>query len=369
MKLKKVTALILASVFCTTAIALSASAQFGPWLSVVGIRTHMEHKTPESTKILLLGNSLTYYNNGPGLFSSMIRFIDPNCKCTVVSGLWPGISLTSISKKSEAQKLLSKIKWNYVILQEFSGEAFKGPDAVEQGMKTLLPAVNSCGAKAICVMTFADKTNHFHQSVISQSYKDATSHLKVPHIPLGNMFFYLEETQPTIDLYDADHHHPGAQGTYLYMLALCKQIFGNEKFQKLKNFRTPGLDEKTCLAIYNCVENWEQIEKAHPELIADIPGNREDIAEYWLKHGKSKQAEELLLRRLKHIEAKSPQNKPSLSLGHTLLSLAKAQLEQNTHQKNALAHDNLVRAEQVFLKLEGVNGKTVKRIKEVLELR
>lgn len=340
-------------------------AYFEAWTQSIGLRKNAHKENAAALQILMLGNSLTYYNNGPGMLATMLKHADPGIGFNIISGLWPGISLTRTSQKKDVKELLTQ-KWNYVFLQEFSGEAFKGSDAVEKGLNTVVPAVNNGSTKVFCVMTFADKTSYFHQSIISQSYKDASEELKVPYIPVGNMFFYVEETNPRINLYDADNHHPSAQGTYLYMLAVCKELLSKDKFQKLKSFTPQGMHSDIAQALFKCVDNWEQIEKSHPEFSANVPGSREDIADYWLSHGRAKQAEELLLRRLKDIDQKTPDAK-TLSAGHTLMSLAKAQMELNTPEKNALAHDNLVRAEQIFLKLEGVNGATARRIKQVLE--
>lgn len=62
----------------------------------------------------------------------------------------------------------------------------------------------------------------------------------------------------------------------------------------------------------------------------------------------------------------SPSELKLLPTGQTLVLLAQSQLAQDSTDKNKLAHDNLVRAEQIFLKVEGVNGDTVRRIKTVL---
>ncbi len=97
-----------------------------------------------------------------------------------------------------------------------------------------------------------------------------------------------------------------------------------------------------------------------------MPDTRMDIAEALMSANKYDDAENLLTRRIKAIDAASPSELKLLPTAQTLLLLAQSQLAQDSADKTRLAHDNLVRAEQIFLKVEGVNGDTVRRIKSVL---
>lgn len=330
-----------------------------------GVTTHSLGEQVKANRILLLGNSLTFYNDAPSLLIEMLKEADPGGNYYLTSASWPGYTLNNHLKRKEVNDLFTQ-NWDTVILQGHSGAAFEGKGYVENSIKELLPFVEKSHAKPVSVMTYADKCYFNNQSVISQSYREAERTLKVPTIATGDMFFHIQETNPEIELYSPDSHHPGANGTFIYCLAIFKQLFGDEKFAKLANFTCKNLDPKVCKRLYECVQNWNTIAQAHPEYSAQLPDTRMDIAEVLISENKYDEAENLLTRRIKAIDAAFPSELKLLPTGQTLILLAQSQLAQDTPDKTKLAHDNLVRAEQIFLKVEGVNGDTVRRIKTVL---
>jgi hypothetical protein len=330
-----------------------------------GVTSHSLGDQVKADRILILGNSLTFYNDAPSLLADMLKKADPSGNYFLTSASWPGYTLNNHLNRKEVKELFTE-NWNTVILQGHSGAAFEGKGYVENSIKELLPLVEKSHAKPISVMTYADKCYFNNQSVISQSYREADRKLKVPTIAIGDMFFHIQETNPEIELYSPDSHHPGANGTFIYCLAIFKQLFGEEKFAKLANFTPKNLDPKVCKTLYECVRDWGTIAQSHPEYSAQLPDARMDIAEALLSENKYDDAENLLTRRIKAIDAAPPSELKLLPTAQTLLLLAQSQLAQDSAEKNKLAHDNLVRAEQIFLKVEGVNGDTVRRIKNVL---
>ncbi len=192
-----------------------------------GVTSHNLGDQVKADRILILGNSLTFYNDAPSMLADMLKKADPSGNYFLTSASWPGYTLNNHLKRKEVNDLLTE-NWNTVILQGHSGAAFEGKGYVENSIKELLPLVEKSHAKPISVMTFADKCYFNNQSVISQSYREADRKLKVPTIAIGDMFFHIQETNPEIELYSPDSHHPGANGTFIYCLAIFKQLFGDE---------------------------------------------------------------------------------------------------------------------------------------------
>jgi len=331
----------------------------------VGVYSYWSGAIKKAERILILGNSLTFYNDSTQLLSEMIKQADPSLNYFITSAAWPGYTLDQHFVRQEVNVLLKK-DWNTVILQGHSGASFEGKDYVINSVSKFLPLIEKCHAKPINIMTYADKFYFNNQSVISQSYREVDRKLKVPTIAVGDMYFHIQENYPDIELYSPDLHHPGPNGTFIYCLAIFKQLFGDEKFAKLADFAPKNFDPIICKKLYECVRDWDSIAQAHPEYSAQLPDARVDIAEYWLSENKYDQSEKLLTQRLEAIDAAFPSELKALPKGQTLLLLAQSQMAQENPDKMRLAHDNLVRAEQIFLKIEGVNGDTVRRIKNVL---
>lgn len=364
MKILKYFALV---VVCTVGLLIWQAPNI--WSKMVGgttgVTSHSLGDPNNADRILILGNSLTFFNDAPSLLADMLKEADPRGNHLLTSASWPGYTLNDHLKRKEVNDLF-KENWNTVILQGHSGAAFEGKGYVESSIKEALPLVEKSHAKPISIMTYADKCYFNNQSVISQSYREADRKLEVPTIAIGDMFFHIQETNPEIELYSPDSHHPGPNGTFIYCLAIFKQLFGDEKFAKLANFTPRHIDPKICKTLYECVRDWRTTAQSHPEYSAQLPDARMDIAEWYISENKYDEAENLLTRRIKAIDAASPSELKLLPTAQTLLLLAQSQLAQDSADKNKLAHDNLVRAEQIFLKVEGVNGDTVRRIKNVL---
>lgn len=330
-----------------------------------GVTTYSLGDQKEADRLLILGNSLTFYNDSPSLLSQMLHKADPKGNYFITSAAWPSYTLENHLLQKEVNELFAQ-DWHTVILQGHSGATFEPKGYLLASIKQMLPLVEKSHAKPIDVMTYADKSYFNNQSVISQSYREAERQLKVPNISIGDMFFYIQETHPEIELYSPDFHHPGQNGTFIYCLAIFKKLYGDEKFARLADFAPNNIDPKLAKILYECVRDWDSIAISHPEYSAQLPDMRMDIAECWISENKYDEAEKLLTRRLKAIDAASANDLKNIPLGQTLLLLAQSQLAQDSPDKTKLAHDNLVRAEQIFLKVEGVNGDTVRRIKSVL---
>ncbi|MDX2105077.1 MAG: hypothetical protein SFY67_01625 [Candidatus Melainabacteria bacterium] len=364
--MKKWKVLILASVAVGTLLIWQAPRILSKMLGgTIGVTTYSIGDQTKAERILILGNSLTFYNDAPALLVEMLKRADPQGNYFITSAAWPGFTLENHLARKDVNDLLEK-KWNTVILQNHSGAAFEKKNYILNAMQQALPLVEKTGGKPISIMTYADKFYFNNQSVISQSYREAERELKVPTISAGDMFFHIQETNPEIELYSPDLHHPGANGTFIYCLAIFKKLFGNEKFAKLGDFAPDEFDPIICKKLYECVRDWDAIAKDHPEYTAQLPDERVDIAEYLLSENKYDESEKLLTRRLQAIDAAFPSEQKNLPKGQTLLLLAQSQMSQENPDKMRLAHDNLVSAEQIFLKVEGVNGDTVRRIKSVL---
>ena len=331
----------------------------------IGVTSYQLGDPSKANRILILGNSLTFYNDSPALLADMLKQADPDGNYFITSAAWPGFTLENHLAKKEVQDLLAQ-KWNTIILQGHSGAAFESKGYLMASIERMLPLVQKSHAKPVCIMTYADKSYFNNQSVISQSYREVGNKLKVPTIATGDMFFYIQERNPEIELYSKDFHHPGPNGTFIYCLSLFKQLFGDDKFAKLADFAPRNYDPIICKKLYECVHDWNTIASSHPEYSAQLPDIRIDIAEQWLSENKYDDAEKLLTRRLTAIDEAFPSELKNLPKGQTLVLLAQSQLAQDTPEKTKFAHDNLVRAEQIFLKVEGVNGDTVRRIKTVL---
>jgi hypothetical protein len=194
-----------------------------------GHKHPLASNAPDATRILFVGNSLTYTENVPGVFAWMLAKMRPAEHFDVEAYTWPDSTLKQHSEREVVRKLL-KERRDYIIVQEHSSaELLKGKDRFEASLKSFLSLIGDEHARPVVIMTWADRDRLKTRIYISWIYRQTCRELHVAMVPLGDLFYYVQKTNPQIDLYQKDGHHPGTAGAYLYALALYAQLFGDNR--------------------------------------------------------------------------------------------------------------------------------------------
>jgi hypothetical protein len=245
--------------YCSSCIA-QLSNEFG-------YKVACTTEDPHGTKILFIGNSFTYVNDVPSIFAWMVKKQQPNYHFQIVSFSLPSYTLTQHSERPEIKNLLAKQSWNLVVLQDQSSAPFRGQLALNESFEALLPLIKIAKAKPLAVMTWADRGHVSDQSFISQTYRRTGQYLHMNVIPVGDLFFYVQEKYPDICLYSEDDHHPSIAGSYLYALAVYAHIFGRQNLAAIENNdkSAPPIKADVAKILSMCVHDWPSICRIHPE--------------------------------------------------------------------------------------------------------
>jgi hypothetical protein len=123
-------------------------------------------------------------------------------------------------------------------------------------------------------------------------------------VPVGDVFFYVEETHPEIDLYEPDNHHPSKAGAYLYGLVLYSHLFGKTNLPAALADKT--LDATVTAAVSqqlrDSLDDWYKSASAQPEYGLETPDSSVDVVQYLFQQNRLPEAEGILLRRLSAID-------------------------------------------------------------------
>ena len=208
----------------------------------------------EGTKILFIGNSLTFYNDVPGIFAN---FADrTNKQLFIGTSLIGGATLQEHSLNVETVDLIFQYDWDYVVLQ---GGGYNAAfpeyfDEVLQPAKLLKNFIlsNKPDSKIIYFMSFAapdsveanltELTYDVFQTMIYNGALKLADSLDCMVAPLGAAWRTVVEDRPDIIMYNPDGIHQSPAGAYLEACVYYATIF-QESCEGIEYYgeMTPGI--------------------------------------------------------------------------------------------------------------------------------
>jgi len=216
--------------------------------TVVGAKTGHDLSgvvSQKHQKVLFVGNSFSFYNNGiHNQVSNLIR----------AKGLWKAkankyrLMTLSGGKFSEHKELLATFleqknpQWDLVILQEVSN----GPVINEEkskfrsSAKVLVKDIESAGSKAALFMTWAYHNKPEMTGTLAKAYQALGKELNIPVFPVGIAFANSQQEYPEIPLlipdvlggkgelvtYKKTWKHPSLAGSYLAACVFYSVLYG-----------------------------------------------------------------------------------------------------------------------------------------------
>ena len=184
--------------------------------------SHSASATPASTRILFIGNSFTYFNNG---IDRYLNSFAPSSKASSVA--LGGYTLENHWNNNATQQALHQGGWGYVVLQEQSQVPIFDPTGFHQFAVAFDRKIKAIGAKTILFMTW-ERPDSVSQGVTTQNlasaYNNVGAELGAKVAPVGLAFARSLSEKPDLSLYNVDGH-PTIYGTYLATCVLYGTIF------------------------------------------------------------------------------------------------------------------------------------------------
>lgn len=189
-------------------------------------------------KVLMLGNSFTYFNDLPAILSAMTGW-------EVCANTRGGAFLREhLDAQTElGQKTLPMLQnetWDYVVLQGQSQEPFKERDAFLDSVRHLCPLVRACGATPVLYATWAYRDGSQVLESVGMDYAQMLGALvdgyQLAAWENGALIARAGETfaalNKTLDLYTPDDSHPSAAGSLLAATVIAECIRAHAKQQR-----------------------------------------------------------------------------------------------------------------------------------------
>lgn len=180
----------------------------------------------DTTRVLFVGNSFTYFYNLPQVVASMGRekghAIVTRQSTVGGSNLeqhWKG------EKGTRTRQLLEEGQWDYVVFNNHSLSPIETPDAFMEYGKKFAALVREKGAEPVFMITWAYRSNPLMQDEITRMYELLCQQTGADCVPCGPLYAKARKERPDLDLF-ADDKHPSHNGTYMLGLAFFKYFSG-----------------------------------------------------------------------------------------------------------------------------------------------
>lgn len=180
----------------------------------------------ESRRVLLVGNSHTYFNNGVDTHLQLLmNAIHPEWNVVVEDRTVGGYTLEQHYNDANTLNAIRTGNWDLVILQEQSSRPMNDPDLFYQYSILLNDVINQAGALTGFYMTWAWKNNPEMYVPIRDAYYYIGAYLDAPVVPAGVAYHNALDDSLAFNLYAPDNYHPSLYGTYLVACLMLAEIW------------------------------------------------------------------------------------------------------------------------------------------------
>lgn len=176
----------------------------------------------DTTKILFVGNSFTYFYNLPQVVAAMAKTQDVvlETRHSTVGGSnleqhWKS------EKGTKTRQMIAGNNWDYVVFNNHSRSAIDTPESFMEYGKKFIDLVRERGAEPVFMMTWAYKSNPLMQPEITRMYQKLCKETKSDYVPCGPLFAEVRKWRPELNMFD-DDKHPSSNATYMLSLAFFK---------------------------------------------------------------------------------------------------------------------------------------------------
>jgi hypothetical protein len=178
-----------------------------------------------SKRILFIGNSLTYFNDLPGMVKALARAADGE-ELTVESIALPGVGLEDHWHQGAVLDRLADTTWDLVILQQGPSGTPESRTLLIQYAKLFAGPIRAAGARPAVYMVWPEISRPMAFDSVADNYTAAAETIDAMLFPGIRAWQAVWAVDPTIALYSSDGLHPTPLGTYTVAVMMVHQITG-----------------------------------------------------------------------------------------------------------------------------------------------
>ncbi len=174
-----------------------------------------------ATRVLFIGNSLTYTNDLPALVRALARSAG-NTQLEVATIAEPDFALEDHWRKSKARSWLSTRQWEYVVMQQGSSALPDSQVNLRTWTEQFAPLIRAAGAEPMLFMVWPSSARLFDFPNVLTSYRNAAAAVSGIFAPAGDAW----TARGSYDGLYSDGLHPTPLGSYLAAAVLLERLTG-----------------------------------------------------------------------------------------------------------------------------------------------
>lgn len=221
--------------------------------------------TPDTLKVLFVGNSYTFFSNLPQMVSLISE--NTNVKLVTKKSVAGGATLSHHWRGERGLATKQKIQegeFDIVVLQEQSMRPINEPDSFFYYADKFCEFIKLNGAQPYFYGTWAREKVPQYQETLTENYRKAATQNNCQAILVGEAWKLAKQHRPNIELYDPDGSHPSDLGAFLtacvFVEALTNEIpeslpdgyfILDESGESVLIMRLDWLDVQFCLKVVN----------------------------------------------------------------------------------------------------------------------
>ena len=192
----------------------------------------------EGTRILFIGNSLTYVNDVPGILQALADSASDE-KLAVATHALPNYALIDHWLDGVAAREIRKGGWKWVVMQQGWTPAGIYRDTLRLAARNFGAEIAKIGARPAMYQTWppVDRPNQFTGSI--ESYELAAADIGGEVFPVARAWLAAWELNRDIQLY-SDGLHASVAGSYLAAIVMYACIFDRSPVGLPSTVRTRG---------------------------------------------------------------------------------------------------------------------------------
>jgi hypothetical protein len=177
----------------------------------------------EGTRVLFIGNSLTYVNDVPGILQALADSAGGE-RLAVASRALPNYALIDHWTEGLAQREIATGGWAWVVMQQGWTPAGIYRDTLRLAARNFGGEIRKIGAKAAMYQTWppVNQQSEFQGSI--ESYELAAADVGGVVFPVARAWLATWQRDASVQLY-SDGLHASAAGSYLAALVMYARIF------------------------------------------------------------------------------------------------------------------------------------------------
>lgn len=204
-----------------------------------GTQAYAQKGQKDELSVLFVGNSYTHMNEMPSIFDKICK--SKGKTVHVEKNTRSGASFNVHTTRPDLFVAIKSRQWDYIVLQGYSRELSFAPDYLDTAtmpfINTIIDSIkanNPC-TNIVLQMTWGYKegfeereetsTYETMSDLIADGYQYLSDSLNIPIVPVGKVWRKVRESNPEIELFDADKAHPSKNGSYLSACTFYASMF------------------------------------------------------------------------------------------------------------------------------------------------